>query len=54
MLPAERTLSLVTGPRRPGGAVPVTIRLSKKFYEKFGEDIANELVNWFNSVDATN
>lgn len=27
--------------------------LSKKFYEKFGEDLTNELVNWFNTVDAT-
>jgi len=27
--------------------------LSKKFYETFGQDITNELVNWFNAVDAT-
>ncbi len=33
--------------------MPVTAVLSKKFYEKFGEDVANELVNWFNTVDAT-
>jgi hypothetical protein len=33
--------------------VPVTAKLSKKFYEKFGEDVTNELVNWFNAVDAT-
>src|SRR5438105_14229221 len=33
--------------------MPVTAVLSKKFYEKFGEDITNELVNWFNAVDAT-
>jgi len=33
--------------------VPVTARLSKKFYETFGEDVTNELVNWFNDVDAT-
>jgi hypothetical protein len=33
--------------------VPVTATLSRKFYEKFGDDIANELVNWFNQVDAT-
>jgi len=33
--------------------MPVTAKLSKKFYEKFGDDIANELVNWFNDVDAT-
>lgn len=33
--------------------MPVTARLSRKFYETFGEDITNELVDWFNSVDAT-
>ena len=31
----------------------VTAKLSQKFYEKLGEDITNELVNWFNAVDAT-
>jgi hypothetical protein len=31
----------------------VTARLSKKFYDRFGDDIANELVEWFNAVDAT-
>ena len=33
--------------------MPVTARLSLRFYEKLGEDVANELVDWFNSVDAT-
>jgi hypothetical protein len=33
--------------------MPVTARLSKLFYERLGEEIANELVNWFNQVDAT-
>ena len=33
--------------------MPVTARLSRKFYEKFGEELTNELVDWFNSVDAT-
>jgi hypothetical protein len=33
--------------------VPVTAKLSKMFYEKFGDEIANELVNWFNQVDTT-
>jgi hypothetical protein len=32
--------------------MPVTARLSKLFYEKFGEQVANELVDWFNQVDA--
>jgi hypothetical protein len=33
--------------------VPVTAKLSRKFYEKLGDDVANELVEWFNVVDAT-
>ena len=33
--------------------MPVTAKLSRKFYEKLGDDVANELVNWFNQVDAT-
>jgi len=33
--------------------VPVTAKLSRKFYEKLGDEVANELVEWFNSVDAT-
>lgn len=32
--------------------MPVTARLSKRFYDRLGEEIANELVEWFNSVDA--
>lgn len=31
--------------------MPVTARLSRKFYETLGDDIANELVDWFNQVD---
>jgi hypothetical protein len=33
--------------------VPVTARLSKLFYERLGEQATNELVDWFNAVDAT-
>jgi len=33
--------------------VPVTAKLSRKFYEKFGDELTNELVEWFNQVDAT-
>jgi len=33
--------------------MPVTAKLSRKFYEQFGDDITNELVEWFNAVDAT-
>jgi hypothetical protein len=34
-------------------AVPVTAKLSREFYERFADRIADELVNWFNQVDAT-
>jgi len=49
---AAKNRTLVTG---HGGEpnVPVTARLSKRFYEVLGEDVANELVEWFNAVDAT-
>lgn len=30
----------------------VTAKLSKKFYEKLGDDVANELVDWLNQMDA--
>lgn len=33
--------------------MPVTARLSKLFYDRLGEAIANELVDWLNQVDAT-
>ena len=33
--------------------MPVTAKLSREFYEKFGDRIADEFVNWFNQVDAT-
>jgi hypothetical protein len=33
--------------------MPVTARLSRRFYETLGDDIANELVDWFNAVDLT-
>ncbi len=33
--------------------MPVTAKLSRKLYDKLGEDVANELVDWFNAVDAT-
>lgn len=31
--------------------VPVTAKLSRAFYERLGDDVANELVDWFNQVD---
>jgi len=33
--------------------VPVTAKLSKQFYDRLGDQVANELVEWFNQVDAT-
>ena len=33
--------------------MPVTARLSRKFYERFGDEIAGEFVDWFNAVDST-
>lgn len=31
--------------------MPVTAKLSRSFYDKLGDDIASELVDWFNAVD---
>ena len=31
--------------------MPVTAKLSRKFYETFGDELTNEIVEWFNSVD---
>ncbi|MDP3774313.1 MAG: hypothetical protein Q8Q85_08605 [Gemmatimonadales bacterium] len=31
--------------------MPITAKLSKKFYEKIGDEVANELVEWLNTVD---
>jgi len=33
--------------------MPVTARLSEVFYDRLGAQIANELVEWYNQVDAT-
>lgn len=33
--------------------MPVTAKLSRLFYERLGEQVANELVEWFNLVDQT-
>jgi hypothetical protein len=32
--------------------MPVTAKLSKQFYDRLGEAVTNELVDWFNQVDA--
>ena len=31
--------------------MPITAKLSRKFYEKLGDEVADELVNWLNAVD---
>lgn len=33
--------------------MPVTARLSKAFYDRFGDEIVAELVEWFNLLDST-
>jgi hypothetical protein len=33
--------------------VPVAYRLSRNFSDRFGEEIADEFVNWFNQVDTS-
>jgi hypothetical protein len=33
--------------------LPVTAKLSRLFYERLGDEVANELADWFNAVDAT-
>jgi hypothetical protein len=33
--------------------MPVMARPSKRFHDTFGDEIANDLVEWFNQVDAT-
>ncbi|MFQ5704623.1 MAG: hypothetical protein ACE5HT_11435 [Gemmatimonadales bacterium] len=33
--------------------MPITAKFSRQFYAKLGHDIADELVDWFNNVDAT-
>ena len=49
---AEHTLGW-TGTSKWSLRTPVTARLSKLFYERLGEQVANELVDWFNQVDAS-
>src|SRR5437773_9511285 len=33
--------------------MPLTAKLSREFYDKFGNAVVDELANWFNQVDAT-
>lgn len=33
--------------------MPVTAKLSRQFYDRLGDQIANELVDWLNVVDSS-
>jgi hypothetical protein len=48
---AERMVIVVPADTR--GCMPVTAKLSRRFYETFGDELTNELVDWFNQVDLT-
>src|SRR3954464_13750933 len=49
---AERMVTMPSAPVLES-RLPVTAKLSKRFYDVLGEEIANELVDWFNAVDLT-
>ena len=49
---AERRLRLVSVSAK-GGPMPVTVKLSRQFYERLGDEVANELAEWLNTVDAS-
>jgi hypothetical protein len=34
-------------------SVPVTVKFSEQFYRRLGHEAVDEMVNWFNQVDAT-
>jgi len=34
--------------------MPVTAKLSKAFYDRLGEEVANELVDWFIRAEGEN
>jgi hypothetical protein len=42
----------VVGPDQDTG-MPITVKLSERFYQKLGHELVDEMVNWFNQVDAT-
>ena len=33
--------------------MPHTVKLSQRFYDNFGHDLVDEMVNWFNETDRT-
>ena len=52
MRSAERTLLWDRSKAREL-LVPVTAKLSRQFYERLGDEITNELVDWLNQVDTS-
>ena len=32
--------------------MPHTVKLSERFYQKFGHELVDEMVNWFNETDS--
>lgn len=38
---------------QPAEAVPITVKFSQEFYDRLGRKVADELNDWFNTVDAT-
>ena len=52
--PYSRAYYYRVGAIRPEGiGVPRTVKLSQRFYDKFGHDLVDEMVNWFNETDTT-
>lgn len=49
---AERTVTLGVQPHRDH-RMPTTAKLSRAFYDKLGDDVANELVGLLNVMDST-
>src|ERR1051325_3920326 len=51
---APRRAYVILAPRSTcSSPMPITAKLSRMFYEKFGDELTNELVDWFNQVDPT-
>lgn len=51
LLSGWKPIVLVCATISRGWTVPVTARLSRQFYERLGDQITNELVDWLNAVD---
>ena len=49
--PAERRVRVTPSSNTRDRTVPVTAKLSRHFYDTFGDRAVTELVDWMNSVD---